>query len=99
MIRGKVIGQVWATRQAPGISGQTLLLVAVDGGTRVLAAMDTLDTRVGDRVLVSRGSGARKVLRRKRPGLSSTSDLDLLCDAAISMVVDGASDEQDRGGA
>ena len=28
MIRGTVVGQVWATRKARGLDGQTLLLVA-----------------------------------------------------------------------
>ncbi len=86
MIRGKVIGQVWATRKAPGLSNQTLLLVAEDRTARVMLAIDTLDAGVGDVVLVSQGSGARNVLH---PGPHNRH---ILCDAAVSQVVDGSSD-------
>jgi ethanolamine utilization protein EutN len=83
VIRGRVLGEVWATRKAEGLSGQRLLLVAVEGADRVLVAIDTLDARRGQRVLVSVGSGARNVLK---PGPDNR---DLLCDAAISLIVDG----------
>jgi microcompartment protein CcmK/EutM len=83
MIRGRVIGEVWATRKAPGLAGRRLLLVGVDGEDRALVAIDTLDAREGDAVLVSVGSGARNVLW---PGPDNR---DLLCDAAVSLIVDG----------
>jgi microcompartment protein CcmK/EutM len=83
MIRGRIIGEVWATRKAPGLVGRRLLLVGVDGQDRALVAIDTLDAREGDAVLVSVGSGARNVLR---PGPDNR---DLLCDAAVSLIVDG----------
>lgn len=86
MTRGRVVGQVWATRKAPGLSGHRLLLVAVDGTDRLVVAADTLDARVGDRVLVSWGSGARNVLA---PGPDNRR---VLCDAAVSLVVDAGSD-------
>jgi microcompartment protein CcmK/EutM len=89
MIRGTVIGQVWATRQARGLDGQRLLLVAaLDAGGqptgRVVVASDTLDARTGEDVTVAFGSGARNVLR---PGPNNR---DLLCDAAIAALVEGA---------
>lgn len=93
MIRGRVIGQAWATRRAAGLSNQTMLLVAEEGSKRVLLALDILDARVGDRVLVSMGSGARNVLA---PGPHNRH---LLCDAAVSQVVDGSSDPLPRQGA
>ena len=84
MIRGRVIGQVWATRQCAGLDGRRLLLVAADESERVVVASDTLDAGVGDTVLVSWGSGARNV---ERPGPDNRA---VLCDAAIAMVEDGA---------
>lgn len=89
MIRGTVVGQVWGTRKAPGLEGRTLLLVAAqdaDGHPtgRLVVAIDVLDTRTGDDVTVAFGSGARNVLR---PGPDNR---DLLCDAAIAAIVEGA---------
>jgi ethanolamine utilization protein EutN len=83
MIRGRVIGEVWATRKAPGLSGRRLLLVGVDGQDRAIVAIDTLDARLDDAVMVSVGSGARNVLQ---PGPDNR---DVLCDAAISLIIDG----------
>jgi microcompartment protein CcmK/EutM len=83
MIRGRVIGEVWATRKAPGLGGRRLLLVGVEGEDRALVAIDTLDAGEGDAVMVSVGSGARNVLQ---PGPDNRG---LLCDAAISLIIDG----------
>lgn len=80
MIRGEVMGEVWATRRAAGLDGKKLVLVAVEGEDRVVVALDTQDARVGDEVLVAMGSGGRKVLGDP-PGL--------LCDAAVALLVDG----------
>jgi microcompartment protein CcmK/EutM len=93
MIRGTVVGQVWATRRAPGLDGQKLLLVAADDGAgRLVVCSDTLDARAGETVLVSWGSGARNVLQ---PGPDNRH---LLCDAAVSQVVDGSSDREQQEG-
>ena len=88
MIRGTVVGQVWATRKAHGLEGQKLLLVAARDAEgrpsgRLVVAVDTLDARAGEDVTVAFGSGARNVLR---PGPDNR---DLLCDAAIALLVDG----------
>ena len=85
MIRGKVLGEVWATRKAPGLEGRRLVLVAVDGEDRAMVAIDTLDAREDQPVLVSVGSGARNVLK---PGPDNR---EILCDAAISLLIDGES--------
>jgi ethanolamine utilization protein EutN len=89
MIRGTVVGQVWATRKAHGLDGQKLLLVAArdaDGHAsgRLVVAVDVLDARAGEDVTVAFGSGARNVLR---PGAENR---DLLCDAAVAAIVEGA---------
>lgn len=91
MMRGRVVGEVWATRKSAGLEGRKLLLVGGQSD-RLVVAVDTLDARAGDTVLVSWGSGARGVLR---PGPDNR---DLLCDAAVSQVVDGSSDDVPRDG-
>jgi len=87
MIRGPVIGEVWTTRKAPGLSGRKLVLVAVRADSqltgRVVVAIDTLDARTGEEVTVSFGSGARNVIA---PGPDNR---EVLADAAVSVLVDG----------
>ena len=91
MIRGTIIGTVWATRQAAGLAGRKLVLVAArdaDGRAsgRVVVAVDTLDAGAGDDVTVAFGSGARNVVA-VAPGPNNR---DLLCDAAVAAIVEGA---------
>jgi microcompartment protein CcmK/EutM len=83
VIPGRVIGHVWATRKVAQLMGRDLKLVAVRGQDRVMVAIDTLDAREGDEVLVAVGSGARNVLK---PGPDNR---ELVCDAAIALLVDG----------
>ncbi len=87
MIRGRVLGEVWATRKVAGLAGRRLVLVGMAGRDRLLVVMDTLDAREGQEVLVSFGSGARNVLK---PGPDNR---ELLCDAAIALLVDGMTSE------
>jgi ethanolamine utilization protein EutN len=89
VIRGTVVGQVWATRQARGLDGRKLLVVAerdADGQAsgRLVVAIDVLGAGPGEDVTVAFGSGARNVLR---PGPDNR---DLLCDAAVAAIVEGA---------
>jgi ethanolamine utilization protein EutN len=89
VIRGTVVGQVWATRQARGLDGRKLLVVAerdADGQAsgRLVVAIDVLGAGPGEDVTVAFGSGARNVLR---PGPGNR---DLLCDAAVAAIVEGA---------
>jgi ethanolamine utilization protein EutN len=83
MIRGQVLGEVWATRKARGLDGRRLVLVAVAGEDRALVAIDTLGAREGQDVLIAVGSGARNVLQ---PGPNNRA---LLCDAAVALLIDG----------
>lgn len=87
MIRGRVLGEVWATRRCRGLGGRKLVLVGDPGQDRVVVAVDTLDARRGQEVLVAMGSGARNVLA---PGPDNRA---LLCDAAVALLVDGPSEE------
>jgi microcompartment protein CcmK/EutM len=83
MIRGRVFGEVWATRQSAGLDGRKLVIVAVEGEDRVVVALDTLDARRDEEVLVAFGSGARNVVLR------GPHNRGVLCDAAVAMIVDG----------
>lgn len=85
MKRGQVVGEVWATRRAPGLTGRSLKLVQLLDG-RLLVALDTLDARGGQDVLVALGSGARNVLA---PGPDNRGQL---CDAALALLLDGGPD-------
>jgi microcompartment protein CcmK/EutM len=94
VIRGQIIGEVWATRKAPGLTGRKLVLVAAQGAGRstgrVVVAIDTLDARAGDEVLVSFGSGARNVLWTAGEPGSGPDHRGVLADAAVSLIIDGA---------
>lgn len=89
MIRGTIVGTVWATRQARGLAGRKLVLVAARDAEgrasgRLVVAIDTLDADAGEDVTVTFGSGARNVLT------GGTDDRTLLCDAAVAAIVEGA---------
>lgn len=99
MKRGLVVGELWATRKAIGLHGRQLKLVAMFnddaaahgapaelGMAPLVVAVDTLDARRGQEVLVAYGSGARNVLQ---PGPHNRHEL---CDAAIAMLIDADSD-------
>lgn len=63
MIIGEVIGNVWATRKEESLLGLKLLMVqTLDSSKSVIVAADRIGAGVGDRVLISVGSSARKVL-------------------------------------
>jgi ethanolamine utilization protein EutN len=67
MVMGRVVGRLWASRQAAGLGGRKLLLVRPEtaGGqdtkatTRLIVAVDGLDAGPGDLVLVAHGSRVR----------------------------------------
>jgi ethanolamine utilization protein EutN len=63
MLLGRVVGRLWAARQAEGLAGRKLLLIRPEtaGGvsTRLVVAVDGLDAGPGDRVIVAHGSRVR----------------------------------------
>lgn len=81
MITARLIDNIWATRKSELITGYKLMLVEViggkDAGKRMVAA-DTISAGIGDRVLVTTGSSARRMLG---------SD-DIPIDAAILGIID-----------
>lgn len=109
MKRGRIVGEIWASRRVADLSGRSLKLVVTPSGQEssghsaagaapaddepaldltalawesLTVAIDTLDARVGQEVLVAYGSGARNVLSAG-PG-----NRELLCDAAVALLID-----------
>jgi ethanolamine utilization protein EutN len=93
MIRGRVIGEVWATKKLPDIKDRKILLVAelmheessekdYKPSGRVVVAFDRLGAKIGHEVIVSFGSGGRNVF------LGGKQNRNLLVDAAIAQIID-----------
>lgn len=80
MRMGTVAGSVWATKKSPGLRGQPLLLVRMDG--KMIVAVDLVGAGVGEKVLISFGSAARL----EAP--------DAPTDAAIVGIVDSTDEEE-----
>ena len=57
MIRGRVTGQVWATKRLETIPNGAMLEVELDNGS-TLIALDTLGCGEGESVLITTGSVA-----------------------------------------
>lgn len=65
MIIAKLIDNVWATRKADSLSGLKFMLAEEIGGTgdgRRFIVADIISAGIGDRVIVSTGSSARRML-------------------------------------
>jgi ethanolamine utilization protein EutN len=57
MLKGHVLGSIWATRRVDQLPPGAFLEVEIDGGS-TLVAFDVLGSGVGERVLVATGSVA-----------------------------------------
>lgn len=57
MIRGRVVGRVWATKRIETMPTGSLLEIEADGGARLIA-FDPLGCADGEAVLVTQGSVA-----------------------------------------
>lgn len=83
MIIAKVVGNLWATRKEESLVGSKLMIVQpsrLNGevtGERFVA-VDAIDAGIGEIVLVTRGSSARK----------ATGQNDAPVDAAIVAIID-----------
>ena len=65
MITAKLIDNIWATRKAASLQGYKLMLAEVIGGTQVgrrMVVVDTIGAVIGERVIVTTGSSARRML-------------------------------------
>jgi ethanolamine utilization protein EutN len=65
MLLGRVVGRLWAARQAGSLGGQKLLLVrpetASGESARLIVAVDGLHAGPGDRVIVAHGTRVREL--------------------------------------
>jgi ethanolamine utilization protein EutN len=65
MLLGRVVGRLWAARQAATLGGRKLLLVRPESTTgetrRLIVAVDGLAAGPGDRVIVAHGSRVRDI--------------------------------------
>lgn len=81
MITARLIDNIWATRKSELLNGYKLMVVEVIGGTdagKRLVAVDVISAGIGDRVLVTLGSSARKMFE----------DDNIPIDAAIIGIID-----------
>ena len=70
MFSGKVVGEVWATKKVPTLSGLRLLLIEPDGldfgppsSTKdLVVAADPLGAGIGERVIIAYGHAARNAI-------------------------------------
>lgn len=65
MIAAKLIDTVWATRKAESLNGLKFMLAEVIGGSNAgerLIVVDIISAGIGDRVIITTGSSARKML-------------------------------------
>lgn len=81
MLVAKLIDNVWATRKAEALSGFKFMLAEEIGGKdagRRLVVVDIISAGIGDRVIVSTGSAARRML----------GDDDIPVDAVVVGIID-----------
>ena len=65
MVTARLIDNIWATRKAEAWNGCKLMLAEMIGGTRAgerLVVVDMIGAGIGDRVLVTTGSSARRMM-------------------------------------
>ena len=70
MLKGRVIGSIWATRRVDQLQNGAFLEVEIDGGSR-LVAFDVLGSGVGERVLIATGSVASGWFRDSHPPIDA----------------------------
>lgn len=65
MLLGRVVGRLWAARQADSLGGRKLLLIrpeSASGDTaRLVVAVDALGAGPGERVIVAHGTRVREL--------------------------------------
>ena len=65
MITAKLIDNIWATRKVDSLSGSKLMMAELIDGTksgRRIVVVDTISAGIGDRVIITTGSSARRML-------------------------------------
>ncbi|WP_125565727.1 EutN/CcmL family microcompartment protein [Companilactobacillus insicii] len=65
MVTAKLIDNIWATRKSDRLNGLKLMLAELIGGSRDgerLVVCDVIGAGIGDRVIITTGSSARRML-------------------------------------
>lgn len=65
MLTARLVDNIWATRKAESLNGFKLMLAEIIGGKsdgERLVVVDIISAGIGDRVIISTGSGARRML-------------------------------------
>ena len=67
MVTAKLIGNVWATRKAESLNGFKFMMAEIISAIRAkypdcAIVVDTISAGIGDRVIVTTGSSARRML-------------------------------------
>lgn len=81
MLTARLIDNIWATRKADCLNGLKFMLAEVIGGTNEgerLVVVDNISAGIGDRVIVTTGSSARRML----------GDDDIPVDAVVVGIID-----------
>lgn len=78
MVIARVIGNVWATKKDGRLSGEKFMLVTTEEERKSFVAVDNVGAGIGEKVLITFGSGARISLEKK----------DCPIDAAIVGILD-----------
>jgi ethanolamine utilization protein EutN len=64
----KLIGNIWATRKAEDLTGYKLMLaekITGKGEGELMIVVDIISAGIGERVIVTTGSSARKMLGKE----------------------------------
>ncbi len=66
MLTAKLVGHIWSTRKADSLNGFKLMQAEIIGGGteegRRIIVVDNISAGIGDRVVITTGSSARKML-------------------------------------
>lgn len=66
MLTAKLVDHIWSTRKADSLSGLKLMQAEIIGGGRDagqrIIVVDIISAGIGDRVIVTTGSSARRML-------------------------------------
>ncbi len=66
MLTAKLVDNIWSTRKADSLHGLKLMQAEIiGGGTNVgqrIIVVDTISAGIGDRVIITTGSSARRML-------------------------------------
>ena len=76
MIVGEVVNSIWCTRKEESLTGMKLLTVKLldmqnRDNERIIVAVDLIGAGIGERVLITQGSSARKSLENDEAPIDS----------------------------